>query len=795
MILARFFVGILLAILAWNSISQSKKSSDFQDYYQAAIQFLLLEDIYAIEGVQEAQGKITSINDIFLPENAALLDKLINHTGSYIYPPTFAFLLIPISSMQYELAALLFTIFNYSALLLSLFLIYRWVGRKWEPSVWWWSLGLALLLSFRFLENHSNNNQVAFLLFLLIIASITIKQNWISGLLLSLAIAIKLTPAVFLVYFFWKKRYSALGWTMIFLTGWILLPGIYSWDDNIRYLLSWNDLVLQSAMKTPLFRAWKNNQSIIATLAKYFLPFADPTNQATYRMPWIQLGTKTVYSIFYTIFVLFGLALLRSLFFTNQKPSKEKVLSLLFILSVLFSGIAWLHSFSFLLFPFLILFKEYLEGGFSPNEKKGLLLIVILFLLPNHNFIGGSAESFLFMISIFAYSGGFLFFFMSRYQEEIQLDSNLMSSPIKSVLKIAVDARPFAYGVTGNSRYLAEVLSVLGKKPDLYKFYLFSHKGIHPVFKEILSLPAVELVQPKSMIPGPIWLHTVFPWSAKRCKADIIWGTLQLLPFGRKLTRTIVNYHDLNVYSAPQTMARWNYFQHRLFSKRSLQVADTVICLSKNTINDIATNFPEFKEKCKLVYPGVSPIAEPIPPSQERSFGKFLFTLGTLEPRKNLKTLIQAFLNVKTQDPAYPYSLVIAGRAGWGKEESLLMEKLKNGEFTKHSIFFQENPGEAELAWYYKNCQAFLFPSLHEGFGLPLLEAMREGKNCIASNIPVFTEILDPNLDILLPALDIDSWSKAIVNFAKNPPRKRIWNPKDWTWESTAKNIAEELVN
>lgn len=824
MFVARIFVGILLTILAWNSLSKSKNPSDFQDYYEASQRFVLHQDIYAIEDIMEARQKITSLDDIFLPENASLLDKLLNQTGSYIYPPTFAFLLIPISQWDYPSASLFFALVNFLALLGSIYLIYRQWGIHWEKSRWWWALAGALFVSFRFLENHANNNQVAFLLLFLILGAVVSKREWLSGLLLSLAIVIKLTPAAFLVYFFWKKRWWALGWTFVFLGFWIFLPAIHGWNDNLRYLASWNEMVLQSAMKTPLFRAWKNNQSLIATLAKYFLSYADPANQAALGMPWVELEPNTVQKIFYGFAVVFGIFLIRPLFLASQKASELKALSMVFILSVLFSGIAWVHSFSFFVFPLIYAFGEFFGGGMRPKEKKIFFLAIALLFLPNRNLLGGGLESILFMVSIYLYGGSILYFFLSTYQESdshdfsyrknnnsdsttgspsklglgsasgLQANVVLPSRAIRTKpIRIAVDARPLAYGVTGNSRYLAEVLQILGRQNGSFHFLLLSHKKIHPVFQSLLELPGIELVSEDSRIPGPIWLHTVFPSLAKKNGAQILWGTLQLLPIGPKICPYIVNFHDLNVHSAPSTMARWNYFQHRLLCSATLQQADRILCLSENTKRDIASHYPRAMGKCKLVYPGVNPIGVPSPPPRSKEYGKFLFTLGTLEPRKNLKTLILAFRKYRSKHPNLPFSLVAAGRMGWGKDESQLRESLLQGELESEGIYFLENPQEEHLAWLYHNCEAFAFPSLHEGFGLPLLEAMREGKICLASDIPVFREILSPELDILVPATDTDAWLAGLEKLGEIPLDQRIWDEKCWTWESTAKSIAEEL--
>ncbi len=775
--------GIFLALLAGLSISRSDQISDFRDYYQAAEKFRQKEDIYAVEGIWAAQKKIHSFDEIFQAENFQFLLQLTERAGSYIYPPTFAFLLIPLTLADYEQAAFVFSVLNFFCFIGILVLLWIFFIPKTDSKIFWNTLAITLLVCFRFLENHINNNQVSFLLIFLVLLSVLLKTSWMSGLFFSLAIVIKLTPAVFLIYFFWDKRYWVVFWSFVFLIFWIFLPGVFFWEENLRHLENWNAFVLESALKNPLFRAWQNNQSIIATLAKYFLEYADPVNQPLRGMPWLNLQPVQVQYLFYTIFASFGVSLLWTL---QSDPSREKVLSLLWILSVLFSGISWLHSFSVLIFPVFFATKEWLEGGLSSFQKKLLFLVFFLFLVTNRNLIGNSLESWALMLSVFLYGGVILYVLILSIHSE---DMNFQ----KPRIRVAVDARPLAYGMTGNSRYLSEVLKILGKQSHRFEFHLYSHKGIHPIFRPLLQLPGIFLITEQSFLPGPVWLHTVFLLRSFSLNSQVLWGTLQILPAFGKYCRMIVNFHDLNVKSAPQTMDKWNYLQHFLFCRRTLKQADSILCLSRNTIQDIALYFPSYAHKTLLVYPGVSRSFRTSRPKRADSFGNFLFTVGTLEPRKNLKTLVNAYLRLRKNHPLYPYSLVVAGRTGWGKEEARIEEKLKQGFYEQQKVFFLENPSEDELTWLYKNCSAFLFPSLHEGFGLPLLEAMQENKFCIASDIPVFREICDPKQDILVPPLDESAWMLALEQFAKRAERRRVWNPKNWTWENPSRIIASEI--
>ncbi|XDD48410.1 glycosyltransferase family 4 protein [Leptospira sp. WS39.C2] len=361
--------------------------------------------------------------------------------------------------------------------------------------------------------------------------------------------------------------------------------------------------------------------------------------------------------------------------------------------------------------------------------------------------------------------------------------------------KIGIDVRPLAYGITGNSRYLAEVLKIILPKHKDKEFYFLSNKPIHSIFNDLL-FPNVKLVVESKSIPGPIYLNFLLPKRLKQYKIEVFWGTIQMLPFLKLPIPSYVNYHDLNFISAPETMAKWNYWQHKLLSPITLKNADKIFCLSKNTKEEIVAFRPECKEKCIVVYPGVTKTQTTLSKLKIKFPKDFFLTVGTLEPRKNINRLVDAFLSFKKEYPKDKHYLIIMGRRGWGEEGDILYEKLNDPKTKEAGIQFIEKPDENTLALAFKFCKAFFFPSLHEGFGLPLLEAMLEGKRCVASDIPVFKEILSDKCDVYVPSKDTIAWANAF-HLMSRPNKDRIpkFPTKMWTWQETAKKIEEVLFS
>ncbi|RHX91403.1 glycosyl transferase [Leptospira yasudae] len=370
--------------------------------------------------------------------------------------------------------------------------------------------------------------------------------------------------------------------------------------------------------------------------------------------------------------------------------------------------------------------------------------------------------------------------------------SPIRTNELKYKPRVGVDVRPLAYGITGNSRYLAEVLRRLITSESPLEYYLYSNKPIHTVFYDILSNVNSRFFM-TGKLPGVAWLNWTIPKRIKKDRLDLFWGTLQLLPLSCGNALTAVNYHDLNFRSAPETMTTANFWQHRILSPKTLNRADLVFCLSENTRQDILKFRADLDPKLKVVYPGVESFPSVREPLRELP-GNFLFTIGTLEPRKNLGTLIEAYRKLKRQNVSYPFPLVIAGRLGWKSEG--LTQLLKEGTLESEGIFFVENPADEVLAWLYQKCSAFLFPSIHEGFGLPLLEALREGKICVASDIPVFHEILERGTDLFAEPLNVDSWVSALAELQrKKNQRPSVWDASQWTWDKTAKKIEDGLID
>ncbi len=390
-----YFTGLLLLLLLVQSVGRASNKSDFHDYYTASQLFYGQKDLYNIESVQTLREEI-KLEDLFKPENIKKLESLKGNVGTYIYPPLFAFLLIPLGWLSYPTAATIFILVNFICLLASLFLITKLISLKNPFTI----IFFTLAINYRYLESHVSNNQVAFILILFMLLSVYVKSDALAGILLSLAIIIKLTPAIFLFYFLYKRQFKRFGYTFLFTTLWTILPSVYSHEYNMHSLGNWYELVFNNAMKNPAFRSWKNNQSLIATIAKYFMIGADPLNQALFGMPFVSFGAKTITYLFYFCSLLIGIPFLYRL---KNTISDGALLSILFILSVIFSGISWVHSFVVLLFPIAYLANRIFEEEISKLKRNIFFSLCVLTIVTARSIIGSTGEGIFLMFSFLLY--------------------------------------------------------------------------------------------------------------------------------------------------------------------------------------------------------------------------------------------------------------------------------------------------------------------------------------------------------------------------------------------------------
>ncbi len=263
-------------------------------------------------------------------------------------------------------------------------------------------------------------------------------------------------------------------------------------------------------------------------------------------------------------------------------------------------------------------------------------------------------------------------------------------------------------------------------------------------------------------------------------------------------SKSVISILDVSYVHFPGLFAKKDLYMLKVWGKFSIARAAKIITISEASKSDIikAYNVPE--SKIAVVYPGVKK-AETDPKLDMDKYGvkgDYILFVGTLQPRKNVTRLIEAFSKLKSKD----LTLVIVGRKGWMYED-ILSAPQKFG-IADRVKFLHDVPDE-DLPGFYKKCLMFVLPSLYEGFGLPVLEAMQYGAPVITSDISSLPEAAGDAALYVNPenADDISAKMQKLVDdpaLRKELIAKGTKQLTKFSWEKAAKEtlkVLEEVAN
>jgi glycosyltransferase involved in cell wall biosynthesis len=319
-----------------------------------------------------------------------------------------------------------------------------------------------------------------------------------------------------------------------------------------------------------------------------------------------------------------------------------------------------------------------------------------------------------------------------------------------------------------------------------YCYYLLNHLNQTGLGLELHGL-AVRLGRfAASDVPGPIpFRHIRMPARAMYT----VWNTFHF-PAADRLLDGIDVFHATNYVLPPLSRARGVLTVHdlaflavphlcsprivRIFS-RSIRAhaarADRVIAVSEATKRDVVERLQVDPAKVSVTYQGASKVFQPIPKEealarlarQHGISGPFILFVGTLEPRKNLLALFDAFARLSSD---LPHKLVLAGAMGWRSEP--IRQALSRPDLADKVQWTGYLPDHADLASFYSAADVFVLPSFYEGFGLPLLEAMSCGCPVIAANNSSMPEVAG-DAGILVDARDVEGLANNIARVVCDP--------------------------
>jgi glycosyltransferase involved in cell wall biosynthesis len=254
-------------------------------------------------------------------------------------------------------------------------------------------------------------------------------------------------------------------------------------------------------------------------------------------------------------------------------------------------------------------------------------------------------------------------------------------------------------------------------------------------------------------------VHLPLPVEFFTGPVDLFHATDFVLPPTQPKTRTIVQVHDLSFVRVPEAAApKLSAYLDRVVPQ-SVRRADLVLADSQATRNDLIELYELTPEKIIVLYGGVDERFRPASPDAIQAVRKtyqldsfpYILSVGTVQPRKNYGRLIEALSRLRTA--GHDMHLVIAGGRGW-LEDPIYAVLDKTG--MRPYVHFIGFAAEDDLPVLYSGAACFAFPSLYEGFGLPVLEAMASGVPVLTSNVSSLPEVAG-EAAVLIDPYDLDA--------------------------------------
>jgi glycosyltransferase involved in cell wall biosynthesis len=244
--------------------------------------------------------------------------------------------------------------------------------------------------------------------------------------------------------------------------------------------------------------------------------------------------------------------------------------------------------------------------------------------------------------------------------------------------------------------------------------------------------------------PRIVWEQTVLPIATYTEQLDL----LHSLAFVRPLVAhcpVVITIYDLSFVRMPERFPRFQRFYLQTMTRYSARRAARLLVISQSTKDDVVRFCGVSPDKIVVTYCGVDEQFAPRSRHEVEAFraakglpSRFILYLGTLEPRKNVPQIVKAYSQLRSHDLSRNYKLVIAGAKGWGYDE--VFAAVEQHDLKDDVIFAGYVPAE-ELPLWYNAAELFVYPSLFEGFGLPVLEAMACGTPAITSNVSSLPEV------------------------------------------------------
>lgn len=339
-------------------------------------------------------------------------------------------------------------------------------------------------------------------------------------------------------------------------------------------------------------------------------------------------------------------------------------------------------------------------------------------------------------------------------------------------MRIAFDGTTLRPQKTGVGYYTEHLLHHLLQEAPLDEIVIVSNRPV----QTSTPLPATANIVRGCRFPiRNVWLQTLLPALLSTIQPDVVHFTNSVAPLIKRAP-TVITIHDMTLNLFPRLHPLRKQVLTRPLVALAARTADAIITVSESARRDILTLTGVPAERVHVIHEAAAPVFRPI---RDRALleevrqrydlaERFILYVGTIEPRKNLPRLIEAYGRLHhTGD--LPHQLVCVGGRGWGYEE---VQRRIDALELDCAIRFTGYVPFGDLASLYNLSEIFVFPSLYEGFGLPVIEAMACGTPVIAACNSSLGEIADGAVETVDP-METDAIADAILRLCCDGERRR----------------------
>ncbi len=355
---------------------------------------------------------------------------------------------------------------------------------------------------------------------------------------------------------------------------------------------------------------------------------------------------------------------------------------------------------------------------------------------------------------------------------------------MKSTLSVAVDARPLSAPLTGIGRYCDELLTRLVDLTPTWKWYFYSCSNINEKWQRIdnVTVRHVSKVPPSS---STFLSQILYPIWSIMDRIDVFWSPRHHLPLALpKSIKKVLTIHDLVWVYYPETMTLMGKMAEKLLMPPSIRNSDIICTVSKSTERSLNLEFGQLSD-VHVVPPSSKFCISSEIKKPKQSY--FLF-VGTAEPRKNLERLLVAYGEYRYAQKD-SLRLKIVGLKGWKLDD---LTNILNKHDLVESVEILNFVSDNELYELYQGAYALLLPSLYEGFGIPILEAMSLGVPAITSNSSSMPEVAGES-GLYIDPFDTNSITQALLTLTNDKALRASLSENAkalssrYSWDTSAK--------